>query len=148
MASKLNTIEKVRRQLEAMIPDEYKTEINDLYIENGILSVRSDIEFIYEEQTEEIDGNIVKTMAAVGCSPELSNDEVRASSWYAYRYYLLNLRDTLNRESMGIKTMTLEIKEMHKRVEAINDLLVEVNREINKIECMKCIGRVEQFGKY
>lgn len=148
MAIKLTNVQKVSRMLESLIPDAYKTEIKDSFIENGILEAKTGAEIIYEEQTEEVDGNIISTLVAVDCTPALSSDEIKASAYYAYRFYLINLKDTLNRDSMGIKTMTLEIKDLHKRVEAIDSLLTEVNSHINTIENEKCIGRVVQFGSY
>lgn len=148
MAIKLTNVQKVRRMLDGLIPDAYKTEIKDSFVENGILEAKSGVEILYEEQTEEVDGNIISALTAVDCVPDLNEEEIKASAYYAYRFYLINLKDTLNRDSMGIKTMTLEIKDLHKRVEAIDSLLMEVNREINSIENAKCIGRVVQFGKY
>ena len=147
----MTNIERVKRQLESMIPDAYRMEIDNSLVEYGIsdmaISMNIDIKFKYAHDIQDIDGNIVETQEAVDCTPDLNLEEIRAASYYSYRRYLIKLKDALNRDSMGIKTMTLEIKDMHKRVEAVDSLLLEVNRYINNIEGMKCLGKVVQFGK-
>ena len=149
---KITNIQKVTRQLESLIPEKYKTEISPSLVEFGIndlaITAKKPIEFEYEETTEEMDGHVISVLTPVDCMPDLTPEEIRIASYYAYRRYLIRLKDSLNRDAMSFKTMTLEINDLYRRVSAIDTMLLEVNRYINSIEASKCMGRAVQFGGF
>ena len=141
----------------ALIPDNYKTEIaNDIsLVERGIIemSVAMSIDIIinYETSIDAVDGDLVENKVPVSCSPTLTANQAYIASYYAYRAYLMKLKDELNRDAINFKTLTFEIKSLEKRPEAINDTLYQVNRYLGSVvdqaKGSNCVlGKVVRFG--
>lgn len=147
----------VKSLMLSLIPDDYKTDIADDYdiIERGIIemsvSLGLDVIINYETITEGEGEEQTEVRIPVSCSPTLTVQQAYLASYYAYRAYLLKLKDELNRDAINFKTLTFEIKSLEKRPEAINDTLYQVNRYlsnvINETKGSGCVkGRVVKFG--
>lgn len=147
----------VKSLMLALIPDNYKTEISEdiSLVERGIIemsvALSIDILINYETTTEEVDGELVEVKTPISCTPTLTANQAYLASYYAYRAYLLKLKDEFNRDAINFKTLTFEIKSLEKRPEAINDTLYQVNRYltgvIDQVNGSSCVlGKVVQFG--
>ena len=143
----------------ALIPNDYRTEIaeNVDLAERGVvemsLALGRDVTFQYKTETveDEETGEITEVTVPVACSPALSLPEMYLASHYAYRAYLMKLKDEFNRDAINFKTLTFEIKSLEKRPEAINDSLYTLNRYINDVIAQTqgssaILGVVQQFG--
>lgn len=143
----------------ALIPNDYKTEIaeNIDLVERGLvemaIALGMDISIDYEEQTEvdENTGDVTTKTVPTTCSPALSLQQMYLASHFAYRAYLMKLKDEFNRDAINFKTLTFEIKSLEKRPEAINDSLYTLNRYINDVIAQAqgssaILGQISQFG--
>ena len=150
-------VDLVKSLMLALIPDNYKTEIAEdvSLVERGIIemsvALSLDLLINYETTTEENNGEVVEVKVPVSCTPALTVDQAYLASYYAYRAYLLKLKDEFNRDAINFKTLTFEIKSLEKRPEAINDTLYQVNRYLGSVvdqaKGAGCVlGRVVQFG--
>lgn len=123
-----------------LIPDDYKTELmNDIDLAGlGLvemcMALGREVDIAYQEEvlTGE-DGTEAKRLVPVSCSPALTLQETYIASHYAYRAYLMRLKDEFNRDAINFKTLTFEIKSLEKRPEAINDTLYTLNRYLDDL---------------
>ena len=143
----------------SLIPNDYKTDIaEDMdLVERGLVemsvALNKDIVINYTEKTivDEETWESTTKKVAISCTPALSLPEQYLASHYAYRAYLMRLKDEFNRDAINFKTLTFEIKSLEKRPEAINDSLYTLNRYINNVIAQTkgsdaLLGRITQFG--
>jgi hypothetical protein len=138
------TLDSIMDMMLPLIPDDYKTEIAEdstlAYrglIETG-MALNININFYYEDiETQVTDEAGVTTTVVVnkmmGIEEDLSSSEKYLASYYAYRAYLMKLKDELNRDAINFKTLTFEIKSLEKRPEAINDSIYYANRYLDDL---------------
>lgn len=127
------SLRSVMDMMMPIIPTDYKTDIADdidlAYrglVEMGI-ALRQDYTFVYENI--DVDGVITPTITSI--NEDLTMSEKYLASHYAYRSYLMRLKDELNRDAINFKTLTFEIKSLEKRPEAINDSIYSLNRYLS-----------------
>lgn len=143
----------------SLIPNDYKTDIaEDMdLVERGLVemsvALNKDIIINYTEKTivDEETWESTTKKVATSCTPALTLPEQYLASHYAYRAYLMRLKDEFNRDAINFKTLTFEIKSLEKRPEAINDSLYTLNRYINNVIAQTkgsdaLLGRITQFG--
>lgn len=83
----------------------------------------NDVDFITEVNN---DGEEV-----IYCTVDLSLPYKWLASEFAYRAYLLKLKDTFNRSAINFKTLTFEVKGLEKRPESVDSLLYRLEKQLN-----------------
>lgn len=150
------SLNQIQSMMLALIPTDYKTEIaEDMdLVELGCIEMAAALgkELFFETESTEktVDGETV-IIETKYVSEDLTISEAYLASYFAYRDYLLRLKDELNRDAINFKTLTFEIKSLEKRPEAINDTLYQVNRYLNNyINQAKgstaILGKTKKFG--
>lgn len=147
------SLKSVMDMMIPIIPKDYKTDIaNDVdlayhgLIEMGV-ALHRDFTFVYEDVIK--DGVTTSTVTSI--NEDLTMIEKYLASHFAYRSYLMRLKDELNRDAINFKTLTFEIKSLEKRPTAINDSLYSLNRYLDYTVAQisgstALIPAVTQFG--
>lgn len=144
------SLKNVMDMMMPLIPDDYKTDI----AEDIDLAKRGVIEMGVALKQEYMFTSVVSgdgTVTDVTINIDLSMFETFLASHYAYRAYLMRLKDELNRDAINFKTLTFEIKSLEKRPTAINDSLYSLNRYLADTVAMvtgsnSTAAVVTQFG--
>lgn len=123
----------------ARVPADVRNEVaKDLsHVRAGIMAMyvatgieEDDIHWDKETQTGYVDRN-------------LTNSQKYLTMLFSYESYLQQLKLTYIDESIGIKTLTFEIKSLDKRPDAVNDSLYQLKRwlgdEIKSVNKSGCI---------
>lgn len=148
------TLDSVMKIMMPLIPEDYKTDIVDdvdlAY--RGIIEMGIALHQTYTFVTEEVLENGVLVTKITGIEETLDMFKTFLASHFAYRAYLMRLKDELNRDAINFKTLTFEIKSLEKRPTAVNDSIYSLNRYLNDTIKMingasSIIGTVTQIGK-
>lgn len=147
------SLKSVMEMMMPIIPSDYKTDIAtdiDLayrgLIEMGV-ALKTEYTFVYEDIL--VDGILTPTVTSI--NEDLVMSHKYLASHFAYRSYLMRLKDELNRDAINFKTLTFEIKSLEKRPTAINDSLYSLNRYLNDTVAnisgsTSIVPAVSQFG--
>lgn len=118
------TVKEILDLMLALIPKEFKSDIAEDYelAERGLIEMGVALgqEFTFEGEGADRHIDVTLTMA-----------EKWLASHFAYRCYLLRLKDELNQNAVNFSTITFSVKGLEKRPEAINDTLYQLNRYLD-----------------
>lgn len=138
------TVKQVLEMMLPLIPDDLKTDIADDYslakhglVEMGV-AIGKNFVFSGEGENEQID-------------VDLPMAELYLSSHFAYRCYLMRLKDELNQNAVNFSTLTFKINSLEQRPKSVDDSIYAVNRYLNDeiarvLGASGVVGFVTQFG--
>ena len=155
----MTNLQDVMDLMTPLIPNDIRSEV----VINIDLAMRGTYEMavalklenfhIDEQAQEDVDENGEPvTTTTYFASPELTFEQKYLAAHFAYRAYLLKLKDSLTRDAINFSTLTFSIKGLEKRPEMINDSLYQLNRyldgEVAKVSGANAIlGTAVQYGE-
>ena len=154
----MTNLQEIMDLMMPLIPNDYRTEmVNDIDLaKRGVVEMAVALKFptfkIIEKVGEGVtdDGELVETTTYFA-NTELTFEQIYLAAYFAYRAYLMKLKDSFTRDAINFSTLTFSIKGLEKRPEMVNDSLSQVNRylddEIARVNGSHSIlGTAVQYG--
>ena len=154
----MTNLQEIMDLMMPLIPNDYRSEmVDDMDLaKRGAIEMAVALKFptfkITEEVGEEItdDGDLVE-VTTYFANQELTFEQIYLAAHFAYRAYLMKLKDSFTRDAINFNTLTFSIKGLEKRPEMINDSLYQLNRylenEVAKVSGARAIvGTAVKYG--
>lgn len=131
----MTNLQEVMDLMMPLIPNDIRTEMADDIdlAKRGTYEMAVALKFkdfhidTQINKTFDDDGNIVQETKYF-VDPELTFEQIYLAAYFAYRAYLLKLKDSFTRDAINFSTLTFSIKGLEKRPDSLNDTLYQVNR--------------------
>ena len=131
----MTNLQEIMDLMMPLIPNDYRSEMaNDIDLaKRGTYEMAVALKFpsfrITEESSSDVndEGEVIE-VTKYFASQELTFEQIYLAAHFAYRAYLMKLKDSFTRDAINFSTLTFSIKGLEKRPEMINDSLYQLNR--------------------
>lgn len=154
----MTNLQEIMDLMMPLIPNDYRSEMaNDIDLaKRGTYEMAVALKFpsfrITEESSSDVndEGEVIE-VTEYFASQELTFEQIYLAAHFAYRAYLMKLKDSFTRDAINFSTLTFSIKGLEKRPEMINDSLYQLNRylenEVAKVSGARSIlGTAVMYG--
>ena len=154
----MTNLQEVMDLMMPLIPNDYRSEMaEDIDLaKRGVIEMAVALKFPSFKITEVVNENVndegeVVEATTYFTSQELTFEQIYLAAHFAYRAYLMKLKDSFTRDAINFSTLTFSIKGLEKRPEMVNDSLYQLNRylenEVAKVSGARAIiGTAVQYG--